>query len=107
VAYTRFSRRLNCVKSQQSTVNSRVTTLFADRAGVEAWLERYSARLRAEGSVDAERAERMRRANPKYVLRNWVAQEAIEESLRKQFELVEALRRVLAAPFNQHPGMQR
>ena len=107
VDYTRFFRRLNCVNSQQSTVNSRVTTLFADRAGIEAWLERYSARLRAEGSVDAERAERMRRANPKYVLRNWVAQEAIEAALRKEFELVEALRRVFAAPFDQHPGMER
>ncbi|PYP40389.1 MAG: YdiU family protein, partial [Gemmatimonadetes bacterium] len=107
VDYTRFFRELNCVNSQQSTVNSGVTTLFADRAGTEAWLERYSARLRAEGSVDAERAERMRRANPKYVLRNWVAQEAIEAALRKEFELVEALRRVFAAPFDQHPGMER
>ena len=41
--------------------------------------------------MDAERAERMRRVNPEYVLRNWVAQQAIEAAERKEFESVEAL----------------
>jgi protein adenylyltransferase len=107
VDYTRFFRDLNCVNSQQSTVDSAVPARFSDRAGIAVWLERYAARLRAEGSVDAERAERMRRVNPKYVLRNWLAQEAIEAAERKEFELVEALRRLFAAPFDEHPGMQR
>ena len=57
--------------------------MFADRAGMEAWLERYRARLGAEPSDEAERGERMRRANPKYLLRNWVAQEAIGLFLRE------------------------
>jgi uncharacterized protein YdiU (UPF0061 family) len=107
VDYTRFFRHLIGVNSQQSTVNSGVSSLFADRAGIEAWLERYTARLRAEGSVDAERAERMRRANPKYVLRNWVAQEAIAAAERKEFGVIEDLRRLFAAPFDEHPGMER
>jgi uncharacterized protein YdiU (UPF0061 family) len=107
VDYTWFFRRLSSVNSQQSTVNGGVSALFTDRAGFDAWLERYRARLCAEGSVDAERAPRMRRANPKYVLRNWIAQEAIERAEAKEFGPIEALRRLFADPFAEHPGMER
>jgi protein adenylyltransferase len=74
---------------------------------MRAWLERYALRLRAEGSVDAQRSERMRRINPKYVLRNWLAQEAIEEAEAGQFGLIEELRRLFADPYEEHPGMER
>ena len=49
----------------------------------------------------------MRRANPKYVLRNWVAQEAITAAQRGEFGLVDDLRRLLSAPFDEHPGWDR
>lgn len=74
---------------------------------MRAWLARYTARLQAEGSRDAERAERMRRVNPKYVLRNWIAQEAIEEAQAGRYGLIEELRRLFADPFGEHPGMER
>jgi uncharacterized protein YdiU (UPF0061 family) len=74
---------------------------------MRAWLARYTARLRAEGSRDAERAECMRRVNPKYVLRNWIAQEAIEEAQAGRYGLIEELRRLFADPFAEHPGMER
>lgn len=70
-------------------------------------MDRYAARLRAERSDDAERSERMRRTNPKYVLRNWVAQEAIEAAQRGEYGLIESLRRVLASPYDEHPAMER
>jgi hypothetical protein len=122
VDYARFFRELDRVNSQQSTVNGNslesvngqrstvkggLIPMFADRAGIDAWLERYSARLGAEGSVDAERAARMRRVNPKYVLRNWIAQEAIERAEARELGLIEELRRLLADPFAEHPGMER
>jgi uncharacterized protein YdiU (UPF0061 family) len=49
----------------------------------------------------------MARVNPRYVLRNWIAQEAIEHARRKEFGRIEAIRRVLAAPFDEHPGFER
>jgi hypothetical protein len=73
----------------------------------EAWTGRYTARLGAEGSDAAERERRMSRVNPKFVLRNWIAQEAIERAERKDFGLIEELRQLFAAPFDEHPGMER
>ncbi|HEV8149477.1 MAG TPA: YdiU family protein [Gemmatimonadales bacterium] len=101
--YTRFFRGLGeyCVNGQRSTVNGNCASELS------AWLTRYAARLRAEGSVDAERAERMRRVNPKYVLRNWIAQEAIGEAQAGRFELIEALRRLFSDPWEEHPEMER
>jgi uncharacterized protein YdiU (UPF0061 family) len=107
VDYTRFFRALNSVNSQQSTVNGDLPGMFLDGAGFDAWLDRYRERLQAEDSDDAERSERMRRANPKYLLRNWVAQEAIAAARRGEFGLIDALRRLLAAPYDEHPGWER
>ncbi|HEY9519448.1 MAG TPA: YdiU family protein [Gemmatimonadales bacterium] len=107
VDYTRFFRALNSVNGQRSTVNGTLSAMFMDRAGSEAWFDRYRARLRAEQSDDAERSERMSRVNPKYLLRNWVAQEAIAAAQRGEFGLVDALRRLLAAPCDEHPGWER
>jgi len=81
--------------------------LAAASERMRAWLARYSTRLLAQSSADAERAERMRRANPKYVLRNWIAQEAIEAAQQGYYELIEALRRLFADPSAEHSGMER
>jgi uncharacterized protein YdiU (UPF0061 family) len=72
-----------------------------------AWLSRYGDRLRAEASGDCERRERMQRVNPRYVLRNWIAQEAIEAAERKEFGPIEEVRRLLRDPYAEHPGMER
>ena len=107
VDYARFFRKLDSVNGQRSTVNGTLSAMFTDRAGIEAWLDRYRARLGVEQSDDAERSDRMRRANPKYLLRNWVAQEAIAAAQRGEFGLIDSLRRLLAAPYDEHPGWER
>jgi len=45
--------------------------------------------------------------NPKYVLRNWVAQEAIEAAQAGDFGPIEKVRRLLATPCGEHPGQER
>ncbi len=107
IDYTRFFRELDNLNGQRSTVDGSLRGMFAAGPAFEAWLGRYATRLQAESGDDAERRERMRRANPKYVLRNWVAQEAIEAAERGEFELIESLRRVLATPYDEHPAMER
>ena len=85
-----------------------VRDLFADRAAFDAWLADYRARLRREGSVDAERAARMNRVNPKYVLRNHLAEVAIgmargDGGEPRDFSEVEGLLRVLSRPYDDQP----
>jgi serine/tyrosine/threonine adenylyltransferase len=77
-----------------------------DLEGFDAWLANYRARLRSEQSDDPARAARMNRVNPKYVLRNHLAQAAIEKAQAGDFGEIEALRALLARPFDEQPGME-
>jgi uncharacterized protein YdiU (UPF0061 family) len=77
--------------------------LFIDRAAFDAWALRYRARLRQENSVDAERQAAMRRANPKYVLRNYLAQTAIEKAQNGDYSEVAKLLSILERPFDEQP----
>jgi hypothetical protein len=77
-----------------------------DLAGFDAWLPGYRARLAQEQSDDDARAARMKRVNPKYVLRNHLAQAAIEKAQAGDFAEIETLRALLARPFDEQPGME-
>jgi serine/tyrosine/threonine adenylyltransferase len=108
--YTGFLRSLgtfDSVRAAWAEGTSPEPAAGEDRTQLDGWAARYAARLKAEGSVDAERGPRMQKVNPKYVLRNWIAQEAIERAERKEFGLIEDLRRLFAAPYDEHPGMER
>jgi len=68
------------------------------------WLHRYALRLRQEAaSPDAIRAG-MLAANPKYVLRNYLAQQAIEAAETGDLSKLETLFKVLKTPFDEHPA---
>jgi len=75
----------------------------AVRARLRAWLERYAARTRIEGLPEQERLARMSRANPKYVLRNYLAQEAIDAATSGDVSKIERLLRVLESPYDEQP----
>ncbi len=87
-------------------LNAPVRDLFLDRAGFDAWALRYTQRLQQEGSVDAERAQRMRRANPVYVLRNHMAETAIKQAQKGDYSEVERLHQLLMRPFDEQPGSE-
>ena len=86
--------------------NAPLRDLFLDRPAFDAWAQRYASRLRAEGSIDAERAARMRRVNPLYVLRNHMAEAAIRQAQRGDFSEVQRLHRLLQNPFEAQPGSE-
>jgi serine/tyrosine/threonine adenylyltransferase len=71
------------------------------------WLRRYSARVQQDGTSDAARRERMNRVNPKYVLRNYVAQLAIERAEQADPSVVVELLDVLRRPFDEQPDKER
>jgi hypothetical protein len=78
-----------------------------DRAAFDAWARRYGARLTKERSQDAERCERMNRINPKYVLRNYLAQQAIELATeKKDYSEIDRIHALLRDPFGEQPAME-
>jgi uncharacterized protein YdiU (UPF0061 family) len=81
------------------------TDLFIDRDAASAWLERYRKRVHSDGALGKDaRIDTMLSANPLYVLRNYLAQSAIEASQNGDFSEVGALFDVLTDPFSHQPG---
>lgn len=70
---------------------------------LEGWLEQYARRLRGEGRAAGTVREEMLRANPKYVLRNYLAQGAIEAAEAGDPAPLHRLMRVLRRPFDEQP----
>ena len=75
----------------------------AHAARLLAWLERYESRLQVEAMPRQDRVARMNRANPKYVLRNYQAQEAIDAATEGDVSKIERLLQVLARPYDEQP----
>lgn len=76
---------------------------FLDREAFDAWAARYAARCALEGAPANERAARMNRVNPKFVLRTHLAQAAIERAEAGDFSEVQRLLTVLQHPFDEQP----
>jgi uncharacterized protein YdiU (UPF0061 family) len=77
------------------------------RARLVAWLRRYTMQLRAEGVDSGRRRATMDAVNPKYVLRNYMAQLAIDDAERGDFELARELLDVLRHPYDEQPDRER
>lgn len=103
VDFTIFFRRLGELESERSWHDEPLRDLFIDRAAFDAWTLQYRARLKREDSVDTERRKAMHAVNPKYVLRNYLAQTAIEKAQNKDFSEIGKLLSVLERPFDEQP----
>lgn len=99
--FTLFFRRLGDIIVDDASGEEPMRDLFVDRAGLDAWLTRYRARLRQENSVDEARRKAMHAVNPKYILRNYLAQAAIEKAQNKDFSEVKKLLSVLERPYDE------
>lgn len=103
--YTNALRLLATFKTADGADNAQLRDRFIDRAAFDAWAGQYRARLHAEQSIDAVRAAAMNRVNPKYVLRNHLAQQAIERAQQRDYSAVDRLLELLSRPFDEQPGM--
>lgn len=82
---------------------------FGDPIAFDAWVADYQQRLAWEGpqerSTQRARAQRMRRVNPLFVLRNHLAHHVAEHALQGDLHPFQTLLRVLQRPFDPQPGM--
>lgn len=107
VDYTTFFRALGNFQQEAPAANSAIRDFFLHREAFDDWAGRYHERLLAEKSQDAERKVRMDQVNPKYVLRNHVAERAIQQAVReKDYSEIDRLLELLSHPFTDQPGME-
>jgi uncharacterized protein YdiU (UPF0061 family) len=68
------------------------------------WLRRYDERLLQEEVIDnAQRRARMNAVNPKYIVRNYLAQQAIDRAAQGDYSEVEKLLDILRHPYAEQP----
>jgi serine/tyrosine/threonine adenylyltransferase len=103
VDFTQFFRKLGGLQAGAPERDGPLRDLFIDREAFDGWAAQYRARLATETRGDAERKAAMDAVNPKYVLRNYLAQVAIEKAQNKDFSEVARLLSVLERPFDEQP----
>ena len=104
IDHTIFWRRLSRWAARMDDEDGLVMDLFANRQPIQTWLYAFESMHKALGLPHV--SERMLRANPKYVLRNHVAEQAIAAAKEKDFSVLQQLQHVLATPFDEHPEHQ-
>lgn len=103
VDFTNLFRSLGEIKIDTSIDEISLRHNFIDRAVIDQWFFNYIARLRKECSNDSVRKTLMHQVNPKYVLRNHLAQNAIELAQKKDYSEVIKLLDILGKPFDEQP----
>ena len=72
----------------------------------DAWMSNYRARLAKDAISDEVRRANMNRVNPKYVLRNYLAQLAIDKAEQGDYSMVRELLEVLRSPYDEQPDKE-
>ena len=71
------------------------------------WIQKYLARLKKETLSDTARKAKMDTINPKYVLRNYMAQLAIDDADQGKYDLIDELFQLLRQPYAEQPEFQK
>ena len=101
--YTRFFRNLGRLSLSNAAHDHLIVDHALDSEQARSWLAQYRLRLASEQRSDQQRRLAMDQVNPKYVLRNYLAELAIEAAKGGDFSVLERLASVLARPFDEQP----
>jgi uncharacterized protein YdiU (UPF0061 family) len=73
----------------------------------EKWFSNYSKRINLETIDDQSRMKSMNAVNPKYVLRNYMAQLAIDAANNEDFSVIDELYLLLQKPYEEQPENEK
>jgi uncharacterized protein YdiU (UPF0061 family) len=93
----------NLVEPMRRAFYSEEAFAPAQRSRLASWLRRYIARVRQDADPASDRCKRMNRVNPKYVLRNYLAQQAIDALESGDVSVMARLMTVLQDPYDEQP----
>lgn len=105
IDYTNFFRMLSHFEQQQDETS--LTIIKSCATAFKPWFNRYKERLKADHSNDIIRHKNMCAVNPKYILRNYLAQIAIQKSETGDHSELECLFRVLQKPYDEQPEFEQ
>jgi len=113
VDMTEFFRMLARVDVSKPSPDSLQSAFYVDekymqcRAEFAAWLARYATRVGADGQPGNQRVMAMNQVNPRYVLRNYLAQEAIDLAEQGDASLIHELLDVMRNPYHEQSGGEK
>ncbi|MDD2791261.1 MAG: YdiU family protein [Sulfurimonas sp.] len=102
IDYSAFFRKLSRYDGKRADILDSCVY----RAELDEWLSAYELRLSKEKLSTQERHTKMLAVNPKYILKNHILQEAIEEAKLGSFSMIEDLLQVAHAPFDEHEELE-
>jgi uncharacterized protein YdiU (UPF0061 family) len=103
VDYTNFFRALGGLTRASTPYDDTLALMFENRAEWYDWQRRYRDRLAGEARGDTARGNAMAAVNPAYVLRNYLAQNAIEAAESRDYAEIHRLHAALREPFDPRP----
>ena len=74
---------------------------------IAGWLRKYIHRLRKDAMDNTQRVQQMNSVNPKYVLRNYLAQLAIDKAHEGDYSMINELLELLRNPYAEQPANER
>ncbi len=74
---------------------------------IDAWGEQLAQRIRSQGQEPEQRKAQMQKTNPCYVLRNYLAQQAIDQANLGDYQLLHELEEVIRNPYTENPRFER
>jgi uncharacterized protein YdiU (UPF0061 family) len=103
VDYTILFRRLCEFDSTEENKNTAIRDIFMQRNQFDLWAHKYQQRLKQETLRDKQRAIKMKKINPKYILRNYMAETAIKKAEENDYSEIDRLFNLLQNPFAEQP----
>ena len=102
IDFTSFFRKLSTYKGDKKSI----LEISVYQEPLKEWLELYDKRLKQEEVSQDAREQKMLKVNAKYILKNHILQEAINDAKENNFKMIDDLLRVALSPFEEHKELE-